>query len=126
MGATAIGFLNRRALIVTNQRILLLQLGMRNKPRELAEQIRYSAIERLSGTLFGNTRIRFTTGARITLTNVPRADRKFLVKLIELTGSRIDREKYGLENLCCYSTNPFLVIPRPAYVRKTWIPCQKS
>jgi hypothetical protein len=110
LGAAAIGFLNRRALMVTNQRIILLQMGNRFKPGELAEQIRYSAVAELSSTLLGSTRIRFATGQRVTLTNMPRADRKFLVRLIEFTRARVEREQYEVENLCsyCYQVVPGL------------------
>ena len=106
LGGVAIGFLNRRALIVTNQRIVLLQISSRLRPKELVEQIRYSVIDRLSRTLFGNTRIRFATGERITLANVARADRRFLVRLIEFTRSKMEPEAGGLEDLCSYCYQP--------------------
>jgi hypothetical protein len=106
LAGAAIGVLNRRALIVTDRRIILLQIGNRHRPGELVEQIRYAAVDSLTGTPFGSVRIRCATGGTVTLTNIPRADRAFLVRLIEFTRSQIPREESGLEDLCSYCYKP--------------------
>ena len=60
LAGVAVGLLNRRAVVVTNQRIILLQIGNRSKPKDFVEQIRYTAIADVSPTLFSNIRITFS------------------------------------------------------------------
>jgi hypothetical protein len=95
-------FLNRRAIVVTNRRILLLQIGSRNRPRELVAQLRYSAIARVTSTLLGYTKLHLVNGGTFIFAYVPKADRRFLQKLVKWTGERMGEERAGVEALCSH------------------------
>lgn len=95
-------YLNRRAIVVTNRRILLLQISFRNEPGELIAQLRYAAIERVSSTLLGNTKLQLGNGRTCVFAYVPRADRRFLQSLAKWTGERKGQERVGFEDLCSY------------------------
>lgn len=95
-------YLNRRAIVVTNRRILLLQISFRNQPRELVAQLRYGAIARVSSTLLGNTKLHLGNGRTYVFAYVPRADRRFLQSLVKWTGDRMGQEQVGFEDLCSH------------------------
>ena len=95
-------FLNRRAIIVTSRRILLLQIGSRNQPRELVAQLRYSAIARVSSTLLGYTKLHLVNGNTYVFAHVPKADRRFLQSLVKWTGKRMGQDHADIEHLCSH------------------------
>jgi hypothetical protein len=100
-------YLNRRALILTNERLILLQIDSRRRPRELRSQVPLRAIEELSRTGLGNTKIRLQAGGTYTIAYVPRQDRKSLVSHTEALRSRATRASAAeaIEHLCphCYA-----------------------
>jgi hypothetical protein len=98
-------FLNRRAIVVTSRRILLLQVAWRDSPLELVAQLRYSAIVRVTRTFLGNTRLHLGNARTCVFAYVPKADRRFLQSLVKWTGQRMGQEHIGFEDLCshCYT-----------------------
>ena len=96
---------NRKAIIFTTQRILQLQISGSDKPLILKSQIQYSAITKISRTLFGNCRIELQNGKKLIFAYLPKKDRKFMEKEIEeLTSKQAFPPSVakGLENLCPY------------------------
>lgn len=98
-------FLNRRAIVITSRRILLLQIGSRNRPGELVAQLRYSAIARVTSTLLGYTKLHLVNGDTYVFAYVPKADRRFLQSLVKWTGQGMGQDRVGFEDLCshCYA-----------------------
>lgn len=100
MGAVA-PLMNRRAIALTDRRIILLQIDWRDRPRELISQIRYGAIDRIKRTIIGNTLFRLKDGAKRVFTGVPKVDRKFLQNLSALVGEHVNTSRGGgMEELC--------------------------
>lgn len=100
-------YLNRRAIVLTTKRILLLQTTWRGWPRDYRSEIWYQSIARVKPTLLGNTKITFRDGKSVLFAGVPRQDRKLLRALIE----RLSKEpveaapaNQGIVDLCphCY------------------------
>lgn len=101
-------YMSRRAIVLTNQRILLIQIDSRKRPGEMRNEIAYTAVARLKNSWMGNTRIDFHNGDRVLLTRVSRADRKWLAEILEWFTERLEvpSADSALENLCphCYVT----------------------
>lgn len=100
-------YLNRRALILTTERLILLQIDSRHRPRELRSHIRLPVIDALTRTGLGSTKIRLRSGARYSIAYVPRSDRKVLVELTRTAKGRSGKPATvdSLEHLCphCYA-----------------------
>jgi hypothetical protein len=98
-------YLNRRAIVITNRRVLLVQISLRDEPRELVAQLRYDAIARVGSTLLGNTKLQLGNGATHVFAYVPKEDRRLLQSLVKWTGLRGALDRVGLEDLCshCYA-----------------------
>jgi hypothetical protein len=77
----ALYYLARRAIIVTDRRIVLLQIGMRGKPGELVSQIDEPAIADVRSTITGYMTVEFRNGAKVLFAAVPRPARKRLAEL---------------------------------------------
>lgn len=75
--------LNRRALVVTDRRLLLLQLDHRHRPMVLRSQILHGTIASVRGRLLGGLALRLHDGRKLTLSGVPRRDRRRLVEGLE-------------------------------------------
>jgi hypothetical protein len=93
-------YLNRRAILLTDRRIILLQIDSKRRPRELVSQVRYGSIRKVKRTLLGNTAMTFGNGKRKVFAYVPKADRKFLQKLTAWTDSSLAPDAGGWEDLC--------------------------
>lgn len=108
----AMYYLNSRAILLTDRRMILVQIDWRRRPRELVSQIRYGAIRKVGRTLFGSTRMTLGDGKRHVLAYVPRRDRQFLRKLTDWIDRSLAKETTGWEDLCphCYAK----VTGRPA------------
>lgn len=104
----ALYYLNRRAIVLTNQRILLLQIDSRKRPREMRNEISYTSVSRVKNTFLGNTKIVFHNGDKVLLTAIPRADRKWLAEIFDWFVEKLEVSpaSTGLEHLCphCYET----------------------
>ena len=105
LGAIAY-YINLRALVLTTERILLIQITSRQRPDRLKSQILLGDVERIKSTAFGNTRIKLRGGQTYLFTHVPRRDRKALAGLLGTArgGSVTVSTSGAMENLCphCY------------------------
>lgn len=97
-------YMNQRAILLTDRRMILLQLDSRRRPRELVTQIRYPSIRKVKRTILGNTRVELGDGKRKVFAYVPKRDRKFLQKLTSWTDASLTPDTGGWEDLCphCY------------------------
>lgn len=107
-------YLNRRALVLTSERLLLIQIDSRRRPRELRSQILLRGVERFTRTLLGNTVLRLTGGTKLVFIRVPRRDRKTLTELTATAKATVTREGAGgsLEHLCPFCYQPVAGHPR--------------
>jgi len=100
-------YLNRRALVLTTERLLLIQINSRKRPEVLRSQILLGAVERLSRTGLGNTLVELTSGKRYVFAYIPKADRKALITHLEnaKTQGTPSSSAGGIEHLCrhCYA-----------------------
>lgn len=110
--------LNRRAVVVTDRRILLLQLGLRGGLGVLKSQVRLEAIAGVAGGFSGSLRLRLRDGRRLLLTGLPRRDRKALrAHLTSVPGSGSagagpeGRPAEGREHLCPHCFAPVAGLP---------------
>lgn len=113
IGALWLQYINRRALIFTNKRILLLQIDSKNKPRPLKYQIRYPAIKKISSSL-GSLKVKPQKGKTLTFSNIQKKDVKFLQNMIEDFTKGLappPLEAAAKENLCPYCYTPVQGIP---------------
>lgn len=77
----ALYFLARRAIVVTDRRIVLLQISTRGKPGDLVSQIDEPAIADVRSTIMGYMTVEFRNGAKVLFAAVPRPSRKRLAEL---------------------------------------------
>ncbi len=113
VGALWLQYINRRALIFTNKRILLIQIDSKNKPRHLKSQIKYSAIKKIRGAL-GGCKIKLENGKSVAFSNVQKKDMKFIKNLMEdykREAVPAPTDAKGKENLCPYCYTPVEGIP---------------
>jgi hypothetical protein len=94
--------INRRALICTSHRLLIIQINSKRKVMELKSQVRYQAIEKFARGTFGYLTLVLRDGKKLVLTGIPRKDRKPIKDLItgKLEAARADAPGSGRENLC--------------------------
>jgi hypothetical protein len=71
-------YLNRRALVFTTERVLLVQIDTRKNPRELVSQLRYDQIASVKSTWNGICAVKLHRGLQYKFQGVPSAERKFL------------------------------------------------
>lgn len=71
-------YLNRRALVFTTHRLLLVQIDSRKRPRELVSQMRYDQIASVRSTWNGICEVKLHGGVKYKFQQVPKAERKFL------------------------------------------------
>jgi len=100
-------YLNQRALIVTDRRVLLIQIDSRRRPRELRDQLRYQAIDEIKRTLLGNTKIKMRSGKTRVFSRVPGRDRAALQQVLRDLRGRIgpDHAIQDIEHLCPFCFN---------------------
>lgn len=117
-------YLNKRAIIFTTERILLLQVDSRNRPQDLLSQISYVEISALSSTWQGICRILLRNGKKLKFLKVPRSDRKFLHKflgeLLQANAGSGGSSAQALQHLCprCYKVVPGHPAQCPACLQK--------
>lgn len=97
-------YLSLRALILTNERLILFEIDSRQRPGHLRSQLLLTDIEEIGGTGLGNTRVRLRSGKKYVLTHVPRRDRRRLSSLLTETRARASRtgQTGDIEHLCPY------------------------
>jgi len=113
VGAAVAQALNRRALVFTTERVLLLQIDSRKRPRELVPQISYTSIAEVKSTWSGYCRLKLRNNEKLNFIGVPKADRKNLAALLAdvvKQGSTAPLSGGGqaLEHLCphCFAVVP--------------------
>ena len=96
-------FVNRRAIVLTDRRVLFLQIDWRIRPRELRSQLDLRAIEAIERRGLGKTGLVLRNGKQLVFSGLPGADRKALEKVV--TGVRnaqpgTGSSASGVEHLC--------------------------
>lgn len=114
-GAAMSQAINRRALVFTTERVLLLQIDSKKRPRELVSQITYASIAEVKATWNGYCQLRFHNKSKLNFIGVPKADRKQLAGLLgdmlkagEAPTSAVSG--LALEHLC-----PHCFVPVPGH-----------
>jgi hypothetical protein len=105
----AMYIINRRAIVLTGERVLLLQVDSRDRPGEFRSQLDYRAIARVKGSVVGNTVVKVKSGKSHVFTRLPKADRKALQKVTERLRSEhggLASGASGIEELCPYCFEP--------------------
>lgn len=93
--------INRRAVVVTDRRVLLLQVDSRLRPLDLAFQIEHGAVARVKRSALGPLVLGLRDGRKVTLTGIPRRDRRRVQELVERFGGRAGASgRTGRQNLC--------------------------
>ncbi len=105
--------MNFRAIVLTSERILFLQINSRNKPRELRSQVSWAAITRIASDFWGGTKVEFRNGRRLKMSGVPRADRKWLKTVMnDVLGKFESRSRMlEFEHLCPHCFEPMTMGP---------------
>lgn len=105
--------MNRRAIILTNRRILLIQINSRNKVLQLKSQVRYTAITKFSKATLGYIGLVLRDKRTLYLTGVPRKDRKQLKDRItaRVEAMRMEAPAPGMEHLCPHCGHRVVGLP---------------
>lgn len=104
--------LNRRAIVFTTERILLLDVDGGFRPRFLVSQIRMERIASVSSSWRGICRLALQNGKTINFQNVPRSERRFLqsflAEIVAPAPSPAGGDLAAPENLCprCFEPVP--------------------
>jgi hypothetical protein len=106
--------LNRRAIVLTDSRILLLQIDRKLRPRTFRSHVRYLSIETLTWPLLGGMKLKLRRKKTHLFTHVPRKDRvqmrEFIRrKKLEFRGYAADRS--DIQDLCPYCHKPVVGSP---------------
>ena len=102
---------NMRALVFTARRVLLLQIGVRQRPLELVSQLPYASITSVKSTWNGMCAIKLLNRKTLNFQSVPKADRAFLIEfladIVQLTNAPFEHKR-GIEHLCphCFTFVP--------------------
>ena len=113
VGAFVAQAMNRRALVFTTERVLLLHIDRRKRPRELVSQISYTSIAEVKAMWSGYCRLTLRNNEKLNFVGVPKADRKnlaaFLVDVVKRgTAAPFGGSAQALEHLCphCFAVVP--------------------
>ena len=113
VGAFVAQVVNRRALAFTTERVLLLQIDSRKRPRELVSQISYASIAEVKATWSGYCRLTLRNNEKLNFVGVPKADRQnlaaFLADVVKRgTTTPFSGSALALEHLCphCFAVVP--------------------
>jgi hypothetical protein len=105
--------MNRRAVVLTNKRMLLVQISSRNKVLQLWSQIRYTAMAKLAGGSFGAVRVVLRDKKALHLTGTPRKDRKQLRDRLaaHMDAVRTEAPSPGRDHLCPHCGHKVVGLP---------------
>ena len=96
-------YLNRRALVFTSRRILLLHINTSDRPRELVSQLPYASIASVKPSWSGGCAVKLLNRETLNFQHIPGADRKYLIEfladIVQLTNAPFE-QKRGVEQLC--------------------------
>jgi len=104
-------YINRRALVFTTERILLLQIDSKQRPVDLVSQIPVASLATVKATWTGTCQVKLVNREALNFVHVPSADRKFVAQLLkdvtQGTKAPFERGK-GVEQLCpfCFASVP--------------------
>lgn len=93
---------NRRALVFTTERLLLIKIDGGRRRRQLTSQIVLGAVERVDGIRFASTVVTLRSGVKYSFKRIPMSDSATLVARFKNPaqgGTAADLEA-GLEHLC--------------------------
>lgn len=98
----------RRAIVLTDRRILFLQIDIRSRPKELRSQLRYPAIAGVEKTLLGRAEFELQNGESEVLSFAPRRDAGRIREITEemrMMPAGSAARSGGVEHLCphCYA-----------------------
>lgn len=107
--------LNRRALIFTTERVVLLQIDSKKRPRDLVSQIAYTSIAEVKATWTGYCLLNLRDKSKLKFLGVPKADRKhlasFLADIVKTAAAAVTaKTSFALEHLC-----PHCFVPVPGH-----------
>lgn len=108
-------YMNSRALVLTDRRLLVFQTTARNRPGEFIKQIRFDAIEyaRKRG-FFGLFRIRTRNRKFVDFVRIPGSDMRRLATMLTTavdTAQVAPGKTGGIQNLCPECTQPVAAFP---------------
>lgn len=108
-------YINRRAIVLTDRRIVLLQIDRKLRPHTFRSQMRYLSIDRLTLPLLGGMKVGMRSKKTHLFAYVPRRDRvpmrEFIRrKKMEFRGYAADAS--DLEDLCPQCHQPVVGRPR--------------
>jgi hypothetical protein len=111
-GAAVAYYHNQVALVVTDRRLLLVQLGARGRAGDLKHEVALAAIRGAGRSFLSGWRVRLADGTKLAFTRVPAADRKRLEALFpRATGPEAPRtSEASLVPLCPACLRP---VPGP-------------
>jgi TM2 domain-containing membrane protein YozV len=97
-------YVNRRAIVLTTERIILMEIDGKQRPGALRSQVPLRSLQRIGRGGFGNTLLRLADGAKYVFSRVRRRDRKALRELAPAATARATARgagaAAGLEHLC--------------------------
>lgn len=117
-GHAAAYYVNRRALVFTTERVILMQIGSGQKPGLLTSELPYTALKEVKSTWTGFCQLTLVNGKKHKLAGMPKADRKYLNEFLsgvvggagaETGGAGgLRKGADGLTHLCphCYTPAP--------------------
>jgi hypothetical protein len=73
---------NRTALVLTDRRLLLLQVDAGGRPKDLKNQLRLERVRRASASWLGSLTLQTVSREKLVFNSVPRADRNALISLL--------------------------------------------
>lgn len=102
---------NRTALVLTDSRLLLLQVDGGGQPKDLKSQLRVDRVRRASASWLGSLSLQTVSREKLVYTSVPRADRNALVALLPGSPAAPRASEPSVEHLCPACLR---VVPGPA------------
>jgi hypothetical protein len=107
--------INRCALVLTDRRILIIQIDSRRRVQQLKTQLRFECIESLAKRTFGYIGFVLRNERKLYITGMPRKDRKAIKALVlqrlQTKASNAIGQRGGLENLCPKCGNRVIGFP---------------
>jgi len=93
-------YLNKKAFLFTNKRIILVGLKGRLKPGDLKSHIDVCSIQKIKKHLLGSVSIVFNSGKKMNFVYIPRPDKKFLSQVsTQLMGEIPAEQKTNTEEV---------------------------
>lgn len=121
-------YMNQRALLLTNERLLVLQLSYRRKILALKSQVRFPAIQKIKRAWNGLVMITPKQGKRLDLARIPGAMRKpFVAALESLRKTAQPSPVVTREHLCPHCYEPIAeIVPSCPKCRGTFKSARKA